>query len=231
MTIKSRILCTDAPQHARHEVVLHANGTLTCDCHSGVEDGKRLGAAVALGTPAVLRRSCAGLIAFLTVGLPRLVASRAADRGAWGGWKDAWATYCTNALVREVYSRLVYERDVEHVDLFKIAAAAMKRCGRYRSGMEVADFMSEVSFIPNAAIEPGAVVALYSSDSWSVPLQSDWLESVGKAKPVIDGKFIVGVGAPGFVYAISGNEESGFTVEEFAVIGDKLGKIARAACA
>jgi hypothetical protein len=60
----------------------------------------------------------------------------------------------------------------------------------------------------------------------TVPLQKGWMESVG-AKPVIDGRFIVGVGEhPGFVFAIDGSNDSGFEIREFAVINGKLGKVA-----
>lgn len=228
---KTRILCTDNPLHQRHEVRLYEGGHCDCDCGpSAVAEGKRLGAAVALGAPnMLLRRSCAGLIAFATVGLPRLVAARVDATGNWGGWKDAWSTYSTNALVREIYVGLVHKRDTEHVVTLKTAYRAISSCGRYRDGMSQRDFGDEVRFVPNGEVKVGVTVALYSSDAWIVPLQADWLESVGKAKPVIDGRFIVGMSEhPGFVYAIDGSNDDGFEIREFALVNGKLGKVARA---
>jgi hypothetical protein len=225
---RTRILCTDHPQHARHEVRLFDGGSVECDCgDDAVTEGRRLGTAVSLGTANALRRSCAGLIAFVVVGLPRLVAARVDATGVWGGWKDAWTSYATNSLVREAYCHLVHARDAEHAELLKTAHRALSSCGRYRDGMSTRDFGDEICFVPNGEVKVGATVALYSSDSWTVPLQKDWLESVGKAKPVIDGRFIVGMSEhPGFVYAIDGSNERGFEICEFAVIGGKLGKIA-----
>lgn len=227
---KTRILCTDHAQHARHEVRLFADGKVACDCgEAAIAEGRRLGAAVTLGTANVLRRSCAGLIAFLVVGLPRLVAARVDVTGTWGGWKDAWISYAENALVREVYRNLIYSRDAEHADTLKVARRAISECRRYRDGMGRREFRDEVCFIPNGDVSVGKSVALYSSDIWTVPLQKDWLESVGKAKPVIDGRFVVGMSEhPGFVFAIDGSNDDGFEIAEFAVIGGtKLGKVAR----
>lgn len=226
----TRILCTDHPAHAHHLVTLYDDGSLACDCGpTAITEGRRLGTAVALGAPNLLRRSCAGLIAFVTVGLPRLVAARVETTGKWGGWKDAWASYCTNALVHEAFCVLVQKRDAEHGATLKAARHAIISCGRYRHGMSCADFGKEISFVPDSVIETGATIALFASDSWIVPLRKDWLESVGKAKPVIDGRFVVGMSeSPGFVYAIDGNGDDGFTICEFAVVNGKLGKIARA---
>jgi hypothetical protein len=39
------------------------------------------------------------------------------------------------------------------------------------------------------------------------------------------------VGEPGFVYAIDGSNEHGYTICEFAVVGDRLGKLAKAKAA
>jgi hypothetical protein len=230
LTAKTRILCTDDPKHPRHEVRLYEDGTVDCDCGAdAVTEGRRLGAAVALGSPNLARRSCAGLIAFVVVGLPRLVAARVDATGVWGGWKDAWTSYATNTLVREVYCDLVHKRDAEHAETLKVAHRALASCARYRDGMSRSDFGEEICFVPDGTVEVGAHVALFSSDSWTVPLQKGWLESVGKAKPVIDGRFIVGVSEhPGFVFAIDGSNDDGFTVREFAVIDHKLGMIARA---
>jgi len=227
---KTRILCTDHPQHARHEVRLFDGGKVECDCgEPAVIEGRRLGTAIALGAPNVNRRSCSGLIAFIAVGLPRLVAARVDATGKWGGWKEAWTSYASNALVRQAYVQLVHSRDAEHAELLKTAHRAISGCGRYRDGMSKRDFGDEICFIPNGDVKVGASVALYSSDSWTVPLQKDWLESVGKAKPVIDGRFIVGMSEhPGFVYAIDGSNDRGFEICEFAVVNGKLGKIARA---
>jgi len=226
----TRILCTDHPTHARHLVTLYDDGSATCDCPTGVTEGRRLGAAVALGAPNLARRSCAGLIAFVSVGLPRLVAARVDTTGKWGGWKDAWTSYATNQLVREAFRDLIQKRDAEHAETLKAAHRAIVTCGRYRDGMSRSDFGEEVSFVPNGTVEVGATIALFSSDSWTVPLQKDWLESVGKAKPVIDGRFIVGMSEhPGFVYAIDGSNDEGFTICEFALVNGKLGKIAKAA--
>lgn len=226
---KTRILCTDNPLHNRHEVRLYEGGRCDCDCGpSAIAEGKRLGTAVALGAPNLLRRSCTGLVAFVTVGLPRLVAARVDATGNWGGWKDAWASYATNGLVREAYTALVHERDAEHAATLKAAHRALSSCSRYRDGMSQRDFGDEICFVPNSDIEVGAQIALFSSDAWTVPLQKDWLESVGKAKPVIDGRFIVGMSEhPGFVFAIDGSNDEGFTVCEFALINGKLGKVAR----
>lgn len=224
----TRILCMDAPKHPRHEVRLFDDGHVDCDCPNGMEDGRRIGTAVALGTANVLRRSCAGLVAFLNIGLPMLVEARVDVTGKWGGWNDAWANYATNGLVREVYRTLTHKRDAEHGEALKIAHAAIGRCARYRNGMSRRDFRDELRFVPNGTVTVGTTVALYSSDSWTVPLQSGWLESIGKAKPVIDGRFIVGMSPhPGFVFAIDGSDEKGFEIREFAVVGDKLGKVAR----
>jgi len=224
---KTKILCTDQPGHPRHEVRLFEDGTVECDCPKGVEEGKRLGAAVALGAPNMLRRSCAGLIAYVAVGLPRLAAERADVSRSWGGWKDAYLTYNTNALVREAFSCLIEKRDAAHGEMFKVARRALVSCGRYRDGMSQADFSREVAFIPDAPVDVGQSVALFASDRWTVPLQAGWLESVGKAKPVIDGRFIVGVSAhPGFVFAIDGSNDDGFTICEFALVNGKLGKVA-----
>jgi len=228
---KTRILCTDHPLHARHEVRLYEDGTLDCDCgEPAVTEGHRLGTAVALGAPNVLRRSCAGLIAFVAVGLPRLVAARVDATGNWGGWKDAWTSYCTNTLVREAYVDLLHKRDAEHAETLKAAHRALSSCGRYRDGMSRRDFGDEVCFVPNGDVAVGTQVALFSSDLWTVPLQRDWLESIGKAKPVIDGRFIVGMSEhPGFVFAIDGSNDEGFAIREFAVVNGKLGKVARTA--
>jgi len=226
---KTRILCTDQPGHPRHEVRLFEDGSVECDCPTGVAEGRRLGTAVALGSPNLLRRSCAGLIAFVSVGVPRLVAARADLTRAWGGWKGAYLTYNTNTLVREAFRDLIEKRDAEHAEAFKVARRAIVSCGRYRDGMSQADFSEEVGFVPDGAMEVGASVALFSSDRWTVPLQKDWLESIGKAKPIIDGRFIVGMSEhPGFVYAIDGSNDEGFTICEFALVNGKLGKIARA---
>lgn len=227
----TRILCTDTPKHDRHRVTVYEDGSVDCDCGpAAVEEGRRLGAAVALGGANILKRSCAGLIAFATVGLPKLVAARVDTTGNWGGWKEAWDAYCTNALVREVYVGLVHARDVEHAETLKVARRALVSCSHYRDGMSQRDFGEELCLVPNGAIEVGATVALYASDAWVVPLQNDWLESVGKAKPVIDGRFIVGVSEhPGFVYAIDGSSDQGFEIREFAIVNGKLGKVARAA--
>lgn len=228
---KTRILCTDTPQHARHEVRLFEDGKVSCDCgEEAVTKGKRTGVAVSLGAPNLLSRSCAGLVAFITVGLPRLVAARVDATGDWGGWKEAWTTYSGNSLVREAYVGLVHKRDAEHAETLKVARRALLTCSRYRDGMSQRDFGDEVRFIPNGEIKAGAPVALYSSDAWTVPLHADWLESVGKAKPVIDGRFVVGMSEhPGFLFAIDGSNDEGFTIREFALINGKLGKVARAA--
>jgi len=227
---KTRILCTDNEGHAHHKVHLFEDGSIECDCPSGVEDGKRLGTAVALGAPNMLRRSCAGLIAFISVGAPKLVAARADVTGEWGGWKDAWASYSTNVLVREVFCGLVEKRDAEHAEMLKVARRAMVSCGRYRHGMSRADFGQEVCFVPDSNVTAGTNVALFSSDKWTVPLQKGWLESVGKAKPVIDGRFVVGMSEhPGFLYAIDGTDDDGFEICEFALINGKLGKVAKVA--
>lgn len=225
----TRILCTDDPQHARHEVWLHDDGRVTCECGpAAVEEGRRIGASVTLGTVNVIRRSCAGLVAFLTIGLPRLVAARVDTTGNWGGWKDAWVAWASNNVVREVYSRLARARDAEHGEMLKVAHKAIGSCPRYRDGMKQRDFRDEVCFIPDGPIVVGQPVALFSSDQWTVPLQRGWLESVGKAKPVIDGRFIVGVNEKhaGFVFAIDGTNDDGFQICEFAVVGHRLGKVA-----
>jgi hypothetical protein len=225
----TRILCTDDPKHPRHEVRLYDDGSVDCDCGStAIEEGRRIGASVTLGTVNVLRRSCAGLVAFLTMGLPRLVAARVDTTGNWGGWKDAWVSYAANGLVREVYSRLARARDAEHGEMLKIAHKAIGSCQRYRNGMSGRDFRDEICFVPDGAIAVGQPVALFSSDQWTVPLQRGWLESVGKAKPVIDGRFIVGVNEKhaGFVFAIDGTDDNGFEICEFAVVGHRLGKVA-----
>jgi hypothetical protein len=224
------ILCTDTATHPRHHVVIYDDGTAACDCgEAAIEQARLLGAAVKLGRANLVRRSCTGLIAFATVGLPHLVASRASERGEWGAWKPAWDAYCTNALVHQVYVDLVHKRDAEHAETLKVARRALVSCGRYRDGMSKRDFADEVCFVPNSEVKVGDFVALYASDAWKVPLQADWLESVGKAKPVIDGRFVVGVNVahPGFVYAIDGTNDSGFEVCEFAVVNGKLGKVAR----
>jgi hypothetical protein len=222
----------DNPKHDRHLVVLYDDGSLKCECGpQGESDGQRIGAAVALGAQNLHRSSCAGLIAFVAVGLPKLVAARVDTTGKWGGWQQAWARYATNALVREAFRDLAQKRDEKHAEALKLAHKAIVSCGRYRDGMSRSEFGEEVGFVPDSNIEVGATIALFSSDSWSVPLQRDWLESVGKAKPVIDGRFIVGVGEPGFVYAIDGSNEHGYTICEFAVVGDRLGKLAKAKAA
>jgi hypothetical protein len=229
MTINlTRILCTDSPTHARHEVRLLPDGRFECGCGpAAVEEGKKMGAAILLGAPNVERRSCAGLIAFLAVGIPSLVAKNVDKTGAWGGWKDSWVSYQTNGLAREVLTRCVHERDLEHVETLKAARKALSSCARYRDGMEREDFASELGFLPESdEATPGRSVALFSSDSWLVPLQKDWLESVGKAKPVIDGRFIVGHSEhAGFCLAIDGSNDEGFTIEEFAIVNGKLGKV------
>lgn len=226
----SSILCTDTPTHQRHRVTVYDDGSVSCDCGDrAIEEARRLGAAVTLGSANVLRRSCTGLLAFVTVGLPRLVATRAEQTGEWGAWKSAWDAYCTNGLVREVYVDLVYKRDAEHAETLKVARRALVSCAKYRDGMSRRDFADEVCFVPNGEVKVGATVALYSSDAWKVPLQTDWLESVGKAKPVIDGRFVVGVSEhPGFVYAIDGTNDTGFEIREFALVNGKLGNVARA---
>jgi hypothetical protein len=163
----------------------------------------------------------------VTVGIPKLVEARVDSTGKWGGWKPAWDSYSTNGMVRETFADLVQKRDAKHAETFKIARRAMLSCARYRDGMSRGDFGEELAFIPNADVSVGTSIALFSSDAWIIPLQTDWLESVGKAKPVIDGRFVVGMSEhPGFVYAIDGCPEEGFSICEFAVINGKLGKVA-----
>jgi hypothetical protein len=225
----TNILCTDVPNHPRHQIQLFDDGTVTCGCgDSGLVEARRLGAAVTLGVANVLRRSCAGFVAFVSVGLPRLVAARIDATGAWGGWKTAWDAYSTNALVREAYRDLLHKRDAEFAETLKVAYRALSSCPRYRNGMSRGEFRDEVTFVPNGEIKVGASIALFASDGWTVPLQKGWIESVGKAKPVIDGRFLVGVNEkqPGFVYAIDGSDEAGFEIREFAVVGHRLGKVA-----
>jgi len=225
----TNILCTDSPKHQRHRVVVYEDGSVACDCgESAVEEARRLGTAVTLGNANMLRRSCTGLLAFVTVGLPRLTARRVDTSGEWGAWKPAWEAYNNNSLVREVFVDLIHKRDAEHSEALKIARRALLSCPRYRDGMSRREFSDEVRFVPNGEVKVGIQVALFSSDAWTVPLQKDWLESVGKAKPVIDGRFIVGVSEhPGFVYAIDGTDDDGFEIREFALVNGKLGKVAR----
>lgn len=226
----TNILCTDNPTHQRHRVTVYEDGSVSCDCgeHAATE-ARRLGAAVTLGSVNLMRRSCTGLLAFVTVGLPRLIAARADQTGEWGAWKSAWDAYCTNGLVREVFVDLAHKRDEEHAETLKVARRALLSCAKYRDGMSKRDFADEVCFLPDGEVKVGASVALYSSDAWKVPLQHDWLESVGKAKPVIDGRFIVGVSEhPGFLFAIDGSNDEGFEIREFALVNGKLGKVARA---
>ena len=87
---------------------------------------------------------------------------------------------------------------------------------------------SLVAFIPDAEdLCPGQIVAETSQSAWHVPLQKGWLESVGKAKPVIDGRFLVGMpqDRPGFVFAIEREDDDVIRVREFAVVNGKLGKV------
>lgn len=156
----TNILCTDVPIHARHQVQLFDDGTVTCGCgSSGLTEARRLGAAVTLGSANVLRRSCAGLVAFVTVGLPRLVAARVDATGAWGGWKAAWDAYSTNGLVREAYRDLLHRRDAEFAETLKTAYRALSSCARYRNGMSRDEFRDEITFVPNGEVKIGASVA------------------------------------------------------------------------
>jgi hypothetical protein len=51
------------------------------------------------------------------------------------------------------------------------------------------------------------------------------METVGKAQPVIGGRFVVGVSKhPGFVYAIDEDDSGGFEVREFALLTDRSGR-------
>jgi len=235
---KTRVLCTDVPQHAFHEVRLivapdgqpPSEDKFECDCGaSAIEEGARLGTAVSLGAANVLRRSCAGLVAFLTVGIPQCVKRRADKTGEWGGWKDAWVAYQTNALVQQRFGDLIHERDKDSSETTAAVTKALCSCVRYRDGMTVSDFRQEVCVRDDLDPRVGMSVALFSSDSWQVPIQHGWMENVGRCKPVIDGRFLVGIvkDEPGFVLAIDGTNDTGFVVEKFAVINGKLGKIAR----
>lgn len=229
--IKTNILCN----HDRHRVTLMENGSWQADCPGAYEEARKLGALATLGGHLGEVRGCVGLIALCAVGLPnRIEGGRAVQTKDLGSWLPTYILYEGNAIVKRVVAMCSERRDARHADTLHAARKALLSSACVRSYWRDRDPDDEkpeslVTFEPDSQPYIGQIVAETPQSEWLVPLQRDWMASVGSFKPVIDRKFVVGVSEhPGFVLALDRDDENHgcISVREFAVINGRLGKVA-----
>lgn len=228
---KTTILCGNH----RHKVVLMEDGTWQADCPDASDAARKLGALASLGGHIGENRGCVGLIALCSIGLPaRMVTAGESATKGLGAWLPTYILYEGNAIVRRVVAECAEKRDEKHKDALAKARSALLSAPCMRSywrGRDTDDEKPEelVRFMPDSDPYVGQIVAETPFSEWNVPLQRDWMMSVGKAFPVIDKKFVVGVSEhPGFVLALDRDDDDHgcIVIREFAVVDGKLGKVA-----
>lgn len=228
---KTTILCG----HQRHRVLLLDDGTLRSEhCAHAVQEAKRLGALASLGGHIGEVRGCAGLIALCSIGLPSLIERRGATQVQHlGVWIQTFILYEQNSITKMVMAACADRRDAKHREALQVARTALlctQSVRRYWPGRSADDESPAdlVEFIPESDVYPGQIVAESPWSQWTVPLQKDWLESIGKAKPFLDGHFLIGYPAdkPGFFFGLEREDDGVIRVREFALINGKLGKVA-----
>lgn len=223
---RSLVTCARSADGKKHYVCYYADGTVTCGCgESAIESAARAGALVRLGGPEPTERTCASLACFLTSTLPGLIgrddhatvpdANRTVPVDDWRS-SEGWKSYSSLAVTQDVYG-FIQSQD-PRAKARSVATKEILKCKSYRDGMTRDDFAEELYF-SNAEPSEGAQVAAFSSDTWSIPLATDWLESVAKkGLALFKGMFVVAVENESLL-AIAGSNDEGFVIKRFSLGG------------
>lgn len=205
---RSLVTCAGSTDGKKHYVCYYADGTVTCGCgESAIESAARAGALVRLGGSEPTERTCASLACFLMSTLPGLIGS--------DDWQNSegWKSYSSLAVTQDVYG-FIQSQD-PRAKARSVATKEILKCKSYRDGMTRDDFAEELHF-SNADPSEGTQVAAFSSDTWSIPLATDWLESVAKkGMALFKGMFVVAMENESLL-AIAGSNDEGFVIKRFS---------------
>lgn len=225
--MKTVILCMAS--EPRHVIDVADNGDIDCTCGSeAVASAARLAALIRLGRPHDAGPGCVSFIALYEHGLQSMI-----DHKSFGAWRRLYMRYETNKLVIAKMDRIYRDRERALAPTYAAARQALRKTA-VRRDFSKADLDELTTFHGDTAESEllGYEIAGCREDSWEIPLQKGWLESVHDAGiAVVSGRFVCGVNTqrPGFVYAITKDEDGvGYTVGEFFLNSrtKQLGKVA-----
>lgn len=193
----------------------------TACTHALDERLTKLGGLARLGAPIEDIKGCLGLALLVKYGLPSIFGSGGVgEELRLGHWRQLYIRYESHSLVTNTISALRRAAHEQYADLFALARLDLLRLRQaYRVDLPRNELRSTTRFVPETPSWQlnGFVVADYSADRWTVPLQRGWEQSVHAAGlSVIADHFVVGVSeeTPGIVFAIT-NENGRYVVREF----------------
>ncbi len=188
---------------ARHQVHLHVDGSVACDCGvEGIERGEAIAAQLMLGAPGGVR-GCAGLVALVQGASGLVREARGAKEPTYGVWKPLVECYRSNPIYLAALD-LAESTDDKRVALHEQISIALGRVRLdHRLGKRA--FAERLRFMWDVPLGELSkfVVASFSDDRWEIPYTPDWTKLHASGESVIDGKFVCGRADDGTVFAIT----------------------------